>query len=215
MFTGQTGNPKSSLPFILPPAFPFLQTKAQFTLLASPRLFPLTPSSCQTHSGESCVDPLHRNQPEVEPSSCPPAWHAWWLQEQGMHWEEAWTGLLRALKSTYTQSVGKLNIDYFSFFYFLLSPTWPSSLFLLSSLPHKTFCFFPAGLLPDPPRIVLTISKVQLGSFHCLFRNCQCLPVFSGLNTLCFILTFRANLQLNLNSRWCPTNNLLLANLML
>ena len=149
LFTCQTGNQKCSLLSKLI-TLSSLQTKLQFTLFASPRLFPLTPGSCQAHSGEI----LHPPSPTESARSgavLTPSSPACWLASasissgEGTHWGEAWTPsschLPRTLfKPPVPSSLPNQKRRILPFpIIFLLPPAWPSSPFLLLSLPHRAF----------------------------------------------------------------------------
>lgn len=188
LFTCQTGNQKCSLLSKLI-TLSSLQTKPQFTLFASPRLFPLTPGRCQARSGEILhqPSPTFWNQPEVGLSSHPPAQHAGWPQQASAQ-ERVFIG--RKPGHTQVAIFPELSLNHLylvscqiekgGFCLFPLFPCChqlgpgPRSFCALFLTGHST-SFLSAGFFPNHPSSVLSRREAQLGSFHRLLRNCQCL----------------------------------------
>ena len=177
-----------------------LQTKIQF--ICRTQALPINSRLLSSKRSRNPASTLESAGDEAIPASYPPAWHACWLQQ----------ALAQEKKPGHIQvaifpELSWIHLDPIScqmkcrFCLFSFSPPrclqpgpGPDSFCSVFLTGHST-SFRSAGLFPNHPSSVLTISEAWLGSCHCLLRSCQCLPVLSGLNTTCLILTCRANLH--------------------
>lgn len=191
LFTCQTGNQKCSLLSKLI-TLSSLQTKLQFTLFASPRLFPLTPGSCQAHSGKI----LHQASPTESARSgavlttCSPAC---WLASasigsgEGIRWEEAWAHsschlprtLFKPPVPSYLPNRKRWILPFPIIF--LLPPAWPRSPFLLLSSSQG---ILPASSLQVSSRTIPVQSSLEgkhnLDHFTASSETVTVFPVLSG-----------------------------------